>query len=153
MSREEKFAIKEPEQLLLDELGELVEKIENLAHQQAPYADQLDLLNARLSLPTTVEEICTYYGAYTRDEFLANHLIPNPYQHKNLTDSEMLWLIAQVIKNLSYLPLVIYYSTILETNTSSPSGRVIDLIIFKNIKEPEEVLAELKKSRERVIHL
>lgn len=87
MSPEKKFAVEEPNRALLDELGELVDQIENLAHQKVPCADKLDHLNARLSVPTTVEEICTYYGASTRDEFLRTHLIPNPYQHKNLTDA------------------------------------------------------------------
>jgi hypothetical protein len=150
---EEKFAIEKPKQALLDELGELVDQIEDLAHQKAPYADKLNHLNARLPVPTTIEEICSYYGASTRDEFLSAQLIPNPYQHKNLTDTEMLWLISQVINNLSYTPLVIYYGTILETNTSSPRGRVIDLIVFENFKDPQQLLAELKKGRERVIRL
>jgi hypothetical protein len=153
MAPEEKFAIEKPKQSLLDELVELVDQIEDLAHQKAPYGDKLNHLNARLPLPTTIEEICSYYGACTRDEFLSSHLIPNPYQHKNLTDTEMLWLISQVSNNLSDTPLVIYYGTILETNTSSTRGRVIDLVVFKNIKEPQQVLAELKKGRERVIHL
>jgi len=153
MPPKEKFAIEKPKPALLQELGELVDEIENLAHRKASYADKLNHLNARLSVPTTIEEICSYYGACTRDEFLSTHLIPNPYQHKNLTDTEMLWLISQVSNNLSYTPLVIYYGTILETNTSSTRGRVIDLVVFKNIKEPQQVLAELKKGRERVIHL
>ena len=153
MSPEEKFAVEKPTQALLDELGELVDEVENLVHQKAPVADKLARLNARLSMPATVEEICTYYGACTRDEFLSTHLIPDPYQHKNLTDGEMLWLIGQVIENLANSPLVTYYSTILEANTSSPRGTVIDLIVFKDLSEPEQVLDKLKKSKGRVIHL
>jgi len=153
MSPEEKFAIEKPKQALLDELGELVDQIEHLAHQKAPCADKLESLNARLSMPTTIEDICSYYGACTRDEFLANHLIPNPYQQKNLSDPELLWLIAQVITNLSDTALLIYYSTILESNTSSTSGKVVGLVVHKGMKEPQQVLAELRKSRERVIHL
>jgi len=105
MPPEEKFAIGKPKQSLLDELRELVDQIEGLAHQKAPYADKLNHLSARLPVPTTIEEICSYYG------------------------------------------------TILETNTSPARGRIIDLIVFKNFKDPHQLLAEPKKGRGRVIRL
>ena len=43
-----------------------------------------------------------------------------------------------------------YYSTILEINTSSPSGEVIDLL---DLDDPEEILQELKKNKDKVINL
>ncbi len=153
MTPEQRFAIESPNQELLGELGQLVDEIEELCHQKRPYTDRLNQLNARLSVPTAVEEICSYYGSCTRDEFLCSHLIPDPYQYKNLTDEERLWLIEQVMQNLSNDPLLAFYSAILETNTSSASGTVLHLVVFQNLNEPHQVLAELKKSRERVIRL
>ena len=153
MTPEQRFALERPKQELLDTLGGLVDEIEDLCHRKMPCTDSLNRLNAQLSVPATIDEICSYYGSQTRDEFLRGHLIPDPYQHKNLTEEEMLWLIAQVIEKLSDAPLISYYSTILEANTSSTSGRVLGLVLFQNIKDPQNVLAELKKSRNRVIRL
>lgn len=153
MSFEEKFRIVKPKRALLDRLGSIVDHIENLCHQKAPYQDELELLNSELSIPTDVDEICSYYGSLTRDEFLEVHLIPDPYQHKNLTDDEMLWLIEQIIENLDNDALLTYYSEILESNTSATEGTLTNLIFHEDITEPAEILNEIKKCKDNVIHL
>ncbi len=84
-------------------------------------AEKLQELNAQLTDHTDIPEICSYYGAYSRQEYLALHLLPNPYQHQNLTDEEMLWLIGQMQDDVADDALWAYYGTILDINTSSPS--------------------------------
>ncbi len=97
-----------------------------------------------------IDGICSYYGAYTRDEYISLHLIPNAHEHQNLSDVEMLWLIEQMNENILDDMLTSYYGKILEINTSTASGEVS---VFSEEKSPQEILEDLKKNRNKIIQL
>ena len=150
MEYAEKFGIPQVSEDQLAELGAMVDEIEDLCHQDSATAtDKLETLNSRLSSPTDLFEISAYSGACSQEDFLRSHLTPDPHQHQNLTDDELIWLIQQIQENFTDEALTSYYEAIVEINTSSPSGTVS----INPDADPSDVLEKLKANRKKVIGL
>jgi len=152
MRTKKKFHIPKPSRERLDSLGRLVDQIEEMRQQNQPFQATLDRLNQNLTVPTTTEEILAYPGSRTRDEFLAAHLIPDPYQHQNVTEDELIWLIEQILEHPDDVRLS-YYAKILEINTSAPEGTVADLVFYRDLRQARDILGELRRCEEKVIRL
>lgn len=159
MTYENKFKIPRPTRKQLAVLSVLVHEILDLINQHSPLVtetlpplitEKLLDLNTQLTSPTDLYEIICY-GALSTEEFLEFHLIPYPSQHQNLSDNELLWLIAEIQENIEDAFVTRYYAQILDFNTSSPSGSTKALIYQDLI--PETVLRKLKENRMKVIHL
>ena len=148
MKPEEKFHIPSPSKERLEAIGVLVDEVENMSHQGKDYQGKLDQLNSIFTVPVDIDYVCSYYGSCSREEFIADHLIPDPYQHKNLTDDELVWLIRQIKENFCDSALYNYYSTIIQTNTMADLNSDE---IFEST--PEKVLDGLKKNKRRVFNL
>jgi len=153
MDPEQKFKIPRPSPKLLKTLGELLDSIENSINNGDPYQANLKSLNETLSLPVDEYEICSYYGASTRDEFLRVRLMPDPHQFKEVNESELLWLISQILENVTDDALVFFYSRIVEINMSCPDGTLSDLIFQDGVEDPQEILEKLKETKSKVILL
>jgi hypothetical protein len=152
MSPEQKFRIHKPTKDELTELGQLVDNLENLIHSSQPFDEPLAILNDKLPSPVSVHDICSYNSSKSRDEFLRVHLTPAPHLFQNLADSEMIWLIEQILQHIEVDHLLHHYSRILEINASVPEGTLFDLPSFGDMGMPEDILVELR-GRKRVFRL
>lgn len=137
----------------VSELGELVDEVEDLVTTGQPYEDKLVSLNQRLCRSVTVHDICSYYGASTRDEFVRSALVPEPYSFADLSDEELLWLTTQAISCVEDSPRCSFYSQIVEHAVRPSDTSLFELIFEEDMSDPQQVLSELRKRERRVFQM
>ena len=153
MSPEQKFRFHEPSKTLLSEIGELVDELEDLITTGQAYEGKLDSLNERLCRPVTAHDICSYYGASTRDEFVRGALVPLPHSFTDLHDEELLWLTARAISLCDDLPQFTFYAQIVEHAIPPSDTTVFELVMDEELTDPAEVLSELRRRKRRVFQM
>ncbi len=139
-----KFLLPKISATKLNEVGELVDKIEWKINSKEDASDLIEKFN-NLTI-CHIDDLYyfrTYYGSMTRDEFVANTLIPIYTKDPSITEEELFSLIQYIMKgeypderNLRY------WMDILEVNL--PGGEKISDLIFWNNLTPEEVFEKAK---------
>ena len=153
MSLEQKFRFHKPTKEMLTEIGGLVDELEDLITTGQPYEEQLASLNQRLCRPVTAHDICSYYGASTRNEFVRAALVPQPHSFSGLRDEELLWLTTQAIERFDDLPRFTFYSQIVEHAIPPSDTSLFELIGDEEMSDPAEILSELRRRKRRVFQM
>jgi hypothetical protein len=153
MSPEIKFAVEPPSRARLDELGALVDAVEAALHRGADHAPALAALNAQLTCPVTAEEVALYYEGCTRDELVEEHLTPDPYGFRGLTDHELLWLIGRLLDPELRQATRSFYGAIVDANVMLPAGTTVCTGFNSERPEPAAILAQLRARRSTTICL
>ncbi|NJK97914.1 MAG: hypothetical protein HC905_26080, partial [Bacteroidales bacterium] len=104
----------------------------------------LESINAVSNTLVDREWLDAYWNAMSLDEFVRLIAIKPIENWKGLTDMDALKLIAEIFDNLTDSAVTSRNITALEKRYSKPEGTISNLIFYKDITNPTEVLNRLK---------
>lgn len=142
----ETFMVPEPSEEDFQKAMDLIEIINDLHTNDKDFQKELNSLSSLLpdEHQVKVEDILEYWETEDLDALTIKLLLPEP-NFKDLKIDALLWIIMQIMDNLHDEFLMEYYSSIIQQNIPSNID-ILDLILFEEIEDPEEILDKLRSS-------
>lgn len=106
--------------------------------------DALEGINSLSSATVDKEWLESYWNSMDLEEFVSLISTPQLENWKELTDSESISLIDEIIENLSNTGIIHRNMNALEKRYSKSQGTVSDWIFHDEITDPNELLKLLK---------
>jgi len=104
----------------------------------------LESINAVSNTLVDREWLDSYWNSMSLDEFVGLISIKPIENWKELTDIDSLKLIVEIFDNLTENAVIQRNMTALEKHYSKPEGTISNLIFYKDINDPTEILNRLK---------
>lgn len=143
MNFEQTFAFKPISPEKLAELVAAVDEIESASFSGRDANEQLWDVNDQLETPMKVGTILSEYGATDKETFILRHWLPDPYDHDDLSEEALVWLVEKILANINDSALVTYYSRIVEISKSVEEGALMSVIAFQGDGDPQAILEAL----------
>jgi hypothetical protein len=104
----------------------------------------LESINAMSNTLVDKEWLDSYWNSMSIDEFVRLISISPIENWKELTDSDSLKLIVEILDNITDNAVIQRNMSALENRYSKPEGTISNLIFYKDINNPTEILNRLK---------
>ncbi|MCP4521411.1 MAG: hypothetical protein GY827_06930 [Cytophagales bacterium] len=106
--------------------------------------DAVENINKLTGTTIKKELLKTYWNSMSLEEFVSLISAPELENWKELTDSESIDLINEIMENLSNTGIITRNMNALEKRYSKPQGTISDWIFHDDITDPKELLQYLK---------